>query len=48
MALTNLKEYLSLIPTVRHSPGSRLWFRYDEEGDVLYIHFREPHAATDS
>ena len=25
-----------------------MWSSYDEEGDVLYVHFREPTAATDS
>ena len=33
---------------MRNSPGNRLWSSYDEEGDVLYVHFREPTAATDS
>ena len=44
----NLREYLSLTPAVRHSPSGRLWASYDEEGDVLYVHFGEPNAATDS
>lgn len=48
MALTNLHDYLTLIPAVRQSPGGCLWSSYDEEGDVLYVHFRQPGAATDS
>ena len=44
----NLNEYLSLVPAVRHSPGGRLWSSYDEEGDVLHIHFEEPVHVTDS
>jgi uncharacterized protein YuzE len=48
MALKNLNEYLSLVPAVRQSPGGCLWSSYDEEGDVLYVHFRNPSRATDS
>lgn len=43
-----LKEYLNLIPAVRQSPGNCLWSSYDEQGDVLYISFEKPRAATDS
>ncbi|MCE2405321.1 MAG: DUF2283 domain-containing protein [Dehalococcoidia bacterium] len=48
MALKNLSDYLSLVPAVRHSPPGRLWSSYDEEGDVLYVHFQELGQATDS
>ena len=45
----NLNGYLSLLPVVRHSPMGRLQASYDEEGDVLYVHFgRQPRPATDS
>ena len=46
--LSNWHDYLTLIPAVRQSPGGYLWSSYDEEGDVLYIHFKQPGAATDS
>ena len=36
----NLEEYLKLVPAVKHSPKRYLWSSYDEEGDVLYIHFQ--------
>ena len=45
----NLSDFLSLLPAVRHSPKKRLQASYDEEGDVLYVHFgRQPRPATDS
>ena len=45
----NLNAYLSLLPAVRHSPNGRLQASYDEEGDVLYIHFGpQPRPATAS
>ena len=40
----NLSAYLSLFPAARHAPKGRLWVSYDEEGDVLYVHFG-PHQA---
>ena len=48
MALKPLTEYVSFLPeTVRPTKCSPV-FSYDEEADVLYIHFREPVPATDS
>ena len=44
----NLDEYLKLVPAVKHSPKRYLWSSYDEEGDVLYIHFQQSGHATDS
>lgn len=47
--LTNQRDYLTLIPAVRSSPGGCLGASYDEGVDVLYIHFKQPGAAaTDS
>lgn len=48
MALTDLQQYIRLIPAVRHSPGNYLWASYDVEADVLYINFKKPSQATDS
>ena len=47
MALMNPPEtpndFLNLLPAVRHCPNGRLQASYDEEGDVLYVHFgRQP------
>ena len=34
---------------MRHSPNGRLQASYDEEADVLYVHFgRQPRQASDS
>ena len=45
----NLGDFLNLLPAVRHSPKIRLQASYDEEGDVLYVHFGpQPRPATDS
>ena len=45
----NLGDFLSLLPAVRHSPNDRLRAFYDEEGDVLYVHFGlQPRPATES
>ena len=43
-----LSDFLNLLPAVRLSPNGRLQASYDEEGDVLYVHFgRQPTRATD-
>ena len=45
----NLSDFLNLLPAVRHSPKRRLQASYDEEADVLYVHFGpQPRPATDS
>ena len=45
----NLGDFLNLLPAVRNSPNGRLQASYDEESDVLYVHFgRQPRPATDS
>lgn len=45
----NLNAYLRLLPAVRHSPNGRLQASYDEEADVLHVHFgRQPRPAADS
>ena len=44
----NLSDFLSLLPAVCHSPKGRLQVSYDEEADVLYVHFgAQPRQATD-
>ena len=39
MTLMNPNDFLSLLLAVRHSPKRRLQASYDEEADVLYVHF---------
>lgn len=48
MAITDVDEYLKLIPAVKNSPHGYIWFSYDEETDTLYINFKKPSHATDS
>jgi uncharacterized protein YuzE len=48
MALSDIQEYVRLIPAVKHSPGGYLWSSYDAEADVLYVNFKKPSHATDS
>lgn len=43
-----IKDYMNLIPAVKHSPKKYLWSSYDSEADVLYINFKKPSNATDS
>ena len=47
MALTDIQEYIRLLPAVRHSPEGYLWSSYDAEADVLYVNFKKPSNATD-
>lgn len=48
MALKSLSEYLSLVPDVSWPLNGESWSSFDEEADVLYIHFRKSGPATDS
>lgn len=48
MAITDIQEYLKLIPAVKESPQHALWLFYDVEADTLYINFKKPSYATDS
>ncbi len=48
MAVTEIKEYLKMVGTVKNSPHQYLWSSYDAEADVLYINFKKPSHATDS
>ncbi|MBC7568279.1 MAG: DUF2283 domain-containing protein [Spirosoma sp.] len=46
MATTELNELKSLIPyMLKHK---NLWSSYNEEVDVLYLHFKKPNHADDS
>ena len=47
MALIEPLEYVKLLPLLRTTPQPFI-SSYDAEGDVLYISFGEPRAATDS
>ena len=46
--MTNIRQYMSLVPAVRESPTGDPHASYDNEAYVLYINFRKPSSATDS
>ena len=48
MAVTNVGDYLKLLPAVKQSPESYVWLSYDVEADTLYVNFKKPSRATDS
>jgi len=48
MAITEINEFLNIVPAVRSAPFRYLWSSHDSEADVLYINFKKPSHATDS
>ncbi len=48
MAITDVQEYLKMIPAVKMAPHGYVWSSYDTEADVLYVNFKKPSHATDS
>ena len=48
MALTDIQDFLRLVPTVASAPEAAVWLSYDAEADCLYVNFRKPSYATDS
>ena len=48
MAVTEINEFLKLVPALKRTPHRYLWSSYDTEADVLYINFKKPSHATDS
>ena len=48
MAITEINEFLKIMPAVKKAPFKYLWSSYDPEADVLYINFKKPSHATDS
>ena len=48
MAVTDIREYLKLVPVVKQTPQGYLWSSHDREADTLYINFKKPSHATDS
>lgn len=43
-----VRQYLTLLPTVKDAPQQSVWLTYDQDADVLYVNFRKPSVATDS
>lgn len=48
MAVTEIQEYLKLLPRVKQSPEGSVWLSYDREADTLYVNYKKPSFATDS
>lgn len=48
MAVTDVQEFLKLVPVVKAAPQRSVWLSYDAEADTLYINFKRPSHATDS
>jgi uncharacterized protein YuzE len=48
MALSDIQEYLKIVPILKNTRGKYLWSSYDAEADVLYVNFKKPSHATDS
>lgn len=48
MAVTEIQDYLKLLPNVKQSPQGLVWMSYDREADVLYVNYQKPGLATDS
>ena len=48
MAVTEIENYLKLLPSVKKSPQGSVWISYDAEADTLYVNYKRPSHATDS
>lgn len=48
MAVTEIRDYLMLLPRLKQSPEGLVWLSYDQEADTLYVNYRKPSFATDS
>ena len=48
MAVTEIQDYLKLLPRVKQAPEGSVWLSYDQEADTLYVNYKKPSFATDS
>lgn len=48
MAVTDIRDYLDLIPAVSKAPQQAMWVAFDPEADTLTINFTKPSHADDS
>jgi uncharacterized protein YuzE len=48
LAVTEIRDYLKLLPRLKQSPERLMWLSYDQEADTLYVNYRKPSFATDS
>ena len=43
-----IKEIFQILPYIKNTGATNLWFDYDKKADVLYVSFRRPQRATDT
>ena len=48
MAVTEIQDYLKLLPKLKESRERLVWMSYDAEADALYVNYKKPSHATDS
>lgn len=48
MALTEIQDYLKLLPKLKESREDLVWLTYDAGADRLYVNYKKPSHATDS
>lgn len=48
IAETSLSHLLKAVAHLVQLPKHRMWLDYDEEGDVLYVHFVDKPCSTHS
>ncbi len=48
MAVSEIQNYLKVLPNVKQSPQGVVWLSYDPEADTLYVNYKKPSIATDS
>jgi uncharacterized protein YuzE len=48
LAVTEIRDYLKLLPRLKQSPEGLVWLSYDQEADTLYVNYRKPSFASDS
>jgi uncharacterized protein YuzE len=48
MAVAEIRELLNMVPIIKQAPHSSVWLNYDEDADILYVHYERPNHATDS
>ena len=48
MAVTDIRPFVDMVPSVRDSPERSVWLTYDSDADALYVHYKKPNLATDT
>jgi uncharacterized protein YuzE len=48
LAVTEIRDFLKLLPKIKESRQGEVWMSYDAEADTLYVNYKKPSHATDS